>query len=150
MLDAVVSAGPTSWPPVRAAISPAEMRRGTSPSPSPSGRTGAGPLRILPQALHDLARQVERRIRRHDVRAGRVRVEDQRVVPFGPEPLHHRVDALLDGREQLPLPLSGPVLQLVGALLHALLEGLQLLLLRLLRGGGSAIDRLSNAWTGGA
>src|SRR2546427_2225917 len=141
MLDAVVSAGPTSSPPVKAAISPAETRRGPSPSPSPTACTGAGPLGILPQALHDLARQVERRVRRDDVRAGGVGVEDQRVVAFGPEPLHHRVDALLDRREQLALPLSGPVLELIGALLDALLQGLQLLLLRLL-GGGRERDRL--------
>src|SRR3989442_13288889 len=103
MLDAVVSAGPTSSPPVKAAISPAETRRGPSPSPSPAACTGAGPVGILPQALHDLARPVERRVRRDDVRARGVGVEAQRVVAFGPEPLHNRVDALLAPRQPPPL-----------------------------------------------
>src|SRR5207245_11795214 len=102
-------------------------------------------LRLL-QPLDHLGGDIEARVGGDDVAGGRVRVEDQRVVALGTQPLDHGVDARLDGLNQLTLTLLALVLELAGALLQPLLQLLQLLLLCLLRtrreGDGLLLERL--------
>src|SRR5437667_163535 len=116
---------PTSRPFVRAAISRALMRRAALPTL----------LRLL-QPLDHLGGDIEARVGGDDVAGGGVRVEDQRVVALGAQPLDHGVDARLDGLDQLAPTLLALVLELAGTLLQPLLQLLQLLLLRLLGAGG--------------
>ena len=94
--------------------------------------TGRAALLRLFQPLEHLAGDVERRIGRHDVAPGRIGVEDHGVVGFGAEPLDHGIHAGLDRLQQLRLALLGAGLQLVRALLEALLQLLQVPLLDLL------------------
>src|SRR5207247_9268421 len=137
--------GATARHPAPARRSP-PLRRPLSP-PTPAGRARAGrPLLRLLQPLDHLGGDIEARVGGYDVAGRRVRVEDQRVVALGTQPLDHGVDARLDGLNQLTLTLLALVLELAGALLQPLLQLLQLLLLCLLRtgreGDGLLLERL--------
>src|SRR2546430_322058 len=90
----------------------------------------------LLQPLDHLGGDIEARVGGDDIAGGRVRVENQRVVALGAQPLDHGVDARLDRLDQLALTLLALILELAGALLEPLLQLLQLLLPRLLRAGG--------------
>src|SRR5207247_2831358 len=138
--------GATARHPAPARRSP-PLRRPLSP-PTPAGRARAGrPLLRLLQPLDHLGGDVEARVGGNDVAGRPVRVEDQRVVALGTQPLDHGVDARLDGLNQLTLTLLALVLELAGALLQPLLQLLQLLLLCLLRtgreGDGLLLERLN-------
>src|SRR5207247_1607747 len=137
--------GATARHPAPARRSP-PLRRPLSP-PTPAGRARAGrPLLRLLQPLDHLGGDIEARVGGNDVAGRPVRVEDQRVVALGTQPLDHGVDARLDGLNQLTLTLLALVLELAGALLQPLLQLLQLLLLCLLRtgreGDGLLLERL--------
>src|SRR5207244_2034166 len=77
---------------------------------TPAGRARAGRalLRLL-QPLDHLGGDIEARVGGDDIAGGRVRVENQRVVAFGAQPLDHGVDASLDRLDQ-------------GALMNAILS----------------------------
>src|SRR6185312_5725367 len=107
--------------------------------PTPAGRARAGRalLRLL-QPLDHLGGDIEARVGGDDVAGRRVRVEDQRVIALGAQPLDHGVDARLNRLDQLALALLAFVLELAGALLQTLLQLLELLLLRRLRAGGES------------
>src|SRR5438874_11043163 len=87
--------------------------------PTPAGRARAGPalLRLL-QPLDHLGGDIEARAGGDDVARWRVRVEYQRVVARGAQPLDHRVDAGSDGLEQLAWTLPARGLEPAGALRH--------------------------------
>src|ERR1041384_5058586 len=89
------SAGPTRRPRVSAATSVADSVRRVSALTGPA-RSGG-----LMQALDDLRREGERVVGGDDAAALGIGVEDERVVPFGPDPLDDRVDAGLQRAQQL-------------------------------------------------
>src|SRR5438132_6330957 len=138
-----MSGGPTSSPLVSAAMSRALKRR-TDPaplSPPPSdwcrSRTGSRALFGLLQPLDHLGGDVKARVDgQEDAAVLTVHIEDQRVVGFGADALDDPDDPGLDRLEQLLLPLLVLGLHVVLALLQTLLHGLQIALLRLLRGRG--------------
>src|SRR2546427_11120899 len=101
--------GPTSRPPVRAAISLAES--GRVPAEFIGGGARAGRLLGLPEALQHPGRNVQRRVRRRDESPGGVGIENHRVVHFRADALDHRIDTRAQRSQQLLLPLPQPILE---------------------------------------
>src|SRR5216117_2455290 len=100
-----------------------------------SGEWTRGELLRLPEALQHPRRDVQRGVRRgHDSAAG-VDVQNHRVVHLGADSLNHRGDPCAERSQQVLFTLPQALLQLGGALLDALLHRLEVLLLRLPRGG---------------
>src|SRR6476619_778094 len=109
--------------PARSSV--ATARNGTVPSPSrrPPTRSATACAVRWPavtrsgtglELLDDPGGQIERFVGRHDPAVGGAHVEDDGVVPRGPQPFDDRVDLGLDRLQQLALTGRGPLLQLLG------------------------------------
>src|SRR5437667_11409027 len=85
-------------PPVRAAISCAVIARScsTPPTAPPFTRRAPFPLLRRLEALQSIGREVQRGVGGNDGIPRVVRVEDERVVPFGSQLLDDRVHPRLD------------------------------------------------------
>src|SRR5205085_3033509 len=112
-----ISAGPSSSPPTRHAISPAVRPRGRS--------IGALLARRL-EPLNDRWRQVQRLVGGDDIAALRRDVEDHHDISLCPQTLDDPLDPAFDRADQLLLALLRPVLEISCLLLERLLHGPQL------------------------